>query len=160
MAIELEPWQLISGGLTLLIAFFAGLGGLFKVLYGQLDRRLARMDEARAEDMSKFRALLAEHATHVEQRLARIDHLDSNVQQYRNAQADRWEKVGDRVARVEQQQLAAIGHADLSHLHERINGLTRELAQLHGEVGAVNALVRTIDQYLRDQTTQKREATA
>lgn len=159
MDIQVEIWQLVTLSVTLLVAFFAGLGGLFKVLYGQLDKRLASMDHARSDDMTKFKQLLSDYSATTDRR---IDVLSSDLNHYRCIQGERWEKIGDRAARLEQQQAAAIGHQDLSHLHDRINALTanltKELGQLHSEVTAQNAqivataaLLRTIDQYLRDQ---------
>lgn len=159
MELQIEIWQLVTLSVTLLIAFFAGLGGLSKVLYTQLDKRLAGMDHTQSDALAKFKGLVSEHAATTNRR---IDGLATEVQHYRQLQGERWEKNSDRVARVEQSQAAAIGHSDLSYLHERINtltnNLTREVGEVNAKVTALTAqltaqdtLLRTIDQYLRDQ---------
>ena len=69
----------------------------------------------------------------VEQQIVRIDELDRH-------------KVLDRVGMLETQMAAAVKSGDLDRLHDRISGVRRESADLHGEVSGLAGEVRAMHQ--------------
>lgn len=144
MTIQVEFWHLVG----LLIGFFGFVFAAARLLGGQIDRRLEErfkaQDKARADDMQRYKDLLDAHSDEEARRADQGREVDRSFDAYRRAQETRVVDISDRVARVEQALSNVVNHNDLAKLHERINGVGREMSTVAGEMKGMNDTLRLI----------------
>lgn len=144
MTIQVEFWHLVG----LLTGFFGFVFGAARILGGQIDRRLEErfkaQNDARAADMERYKDMLAAHTDDETRRIEQGREIDRSFDAYRRAQESRVVDLSDRVARVEQVCANTVTHSDLAKLHERINGVGREMSTVAGEMKGMNDTLRLI----------------
>lgn len=148
MTVQVEFWQLVG----LLLAFLGFVFAGAKLLFAQIDRRLETRfkaaDEARQQDLTTYREMLARHAADELKRMEEVREIDRGFDAYRSALDLRIVGLGDRLARVEQDVLHAPTDDDMKRLHERIDSVAGTLKGLEGQFTGANHTLQLIHSYM------------
>lgn len=134
MSIQIEPWQLLTFGVGLLISFFGAVFAAGKLLGGQwqkgLDDRFAAQDKARTEGSAMLRRTLDEHMEDERQTRAQLIALEREFLDWRS---DLPHRHGERISHLETAIKAVPTTEDLARMYESINKLAGTVNQLVGE---------------------------
>jgi flagellar biosynthesis/type III secretory pathway M-ring protein FliF/YscJ len=129
--LQIEMWQLITAIAAIVVTFATMIWAFGKILAKQfkesLDARFATQDELR-----KQRELAMD---------ARFKRMEEDLE-------GKAPHYNERISYLEANAKKSPTHDDLSEIHEKINGVSKEISKLTGEFSGVHNLLQTVHEYL------------
>lgn len=129
--LQIEIWQLVGALAAIVVTFATMIWAFGKILAKQfkdsLDARFATQDELR-----KQRELAMD---------ARFKRMEEDLE-------GKAPHYNERISYLEANAKKSPTHDDLAELHEKINGVGKEISNLAGEFSGVRNLLQTLHQYL------------